>query len=83
MPNQLPQVVEERIVAFSLGHPGLGPCRIAAMLARLERGPLRVSANGVWKVLRRHGPQHPRQATVLDRRLPHPGRAATRARASR
>src|SRR2546430_17221336 len=24
MPNQIPQVVEERIVGFSLGHPGLG-----------------------------------------------------------
>jgi transposase InsO family protein len=55
MPNQMPQIVEERIVAFSLGHPGLGPRRIAAMLARPEWGALRVSANGVWKVLRRHG----------------------------
>ena len=55
MPNQIPQIVEERIVAFSLGHPGLGPRRIAAMLARPEWGALRVSPNGVWKVLRRHG----------------------------
>jgi transposase InsO family protein len=55
MPNQMPQVVEERIVGFSLGHPGLGPRRIAAQLARPEWGGLAVSANGVWKVLRRHG----------------------------
>jgi transposase InsO family protein len=55
MPNQTPQILEERIVAFSLGHPGLGPRRIAAQLARPEWGGLRVSANGVWKVLRRHG----------------------------
>jgi transposase InsO family protein len=55
MANQFPQVVEERIVAFSLGHPGLGPRRIAAQLARPQWGGLRVSANGVWKVLRRHG----------------------------
>jgi hypothetical protein len=55
MPNQLPMVVEERIVAFSLGHPGLGPKRIAAQLARPEWGGLVVSPNGVWKVLRRHG----------------------------
>jgi transposase InsO family protein len=55
MPNQTPQVLEERIVAFSLGHPGLGPRRIAAQLARPEWGGLQVSANGVWKVLRRHG----------------------------
>jgi transposase InsO family protein len=55
MPNQIPQIVEERIVAFSLGHPGLGPRRIAAQLARPEWGRLVVSSNGVWKVLRRHG----------------------------
>jgi transposase InsO family protein len=55
MPNQTPLIVEQRIVAFSLGHPGLGPRRIAAMLGRPEWGALRVSANGVWKVLRRHG----------------------------
>jgi transposase InsO family protein len=55
MPNQTPQIVEERIVAFSLGHPGLGPRRIAAQLGRPEWGALRVSPNGVWKVLRRHG----------------------------
>jgi hypothetical protein len=40
MPNQIPQIVEERIVAFSLGHPGLGPRRIAAQLARPEWGGL-------------------------------------------
>ena len=34
MPNQLSPLVEERIVAFALGHPGLGPRRIAAELAR-------------------------------------------------
>jgi transposase InsO family protein len=55
MPNQMPAVVEERIVGFSLGHPGLGPRRIAAQLARPEWGGLAVSANGVWKVLCRHG----------------------------
>ena len=42
-------------MAFSLGHPGLGPRRIAAQLARPEWGGLAVSPNGVWKVLRRHG----------------------------
>jgi transposase InsO family protein len=55
MPNQVPAMVEERIVAFSLGHPGLGPKRVAAQLARPEWGGLRMSANGVWKVLCRHG----------------------------
>jgi hypothetical protein len=42
-------------VAFSLGHPGLGPRRIAAMLARPQWGALVVSPNGVYTALRRHG----------------------------
>ena len=29
MPNQLSKMVEERIVSFSLAHPGLGPKRVA------------------------------------------------------
>jgi transposase InsO family protein len=55
MPNQLSPVVEQRIVAFALGHPGLGPRRIAAQLARQEWGGLLVSPNGVYKALCRHG----------------------------
>jgi transposase InsO family protein len=55
MPNQLSPLLEERIVAFALGHPGLGPRRIAAELARPRWGGLVVSANGVWRCLRRHG----------------------------
>jgi transposase InsO family protein len=55
MPNQLSVLIEQKIVAFALGHPGLGPRRIAARLARPEWGGLRVSPNGVYKTLRRHG----------------------------
>jgi transposase InsO family protein len=55
MPNQLSPLVEQRIVAFALGHPGLGPKRIAAQLARPEWGGLLVSPNGVYKTLVRHG----------------------------
>lgn len=55
MPNQLSPLVEERIVAFALGHPGLGPRRIAAELARARWGGLVVSHNGVWRCLCRHG----------------------------
>ena len=55
MPNQLSPLVEERIVAFALGHPGLGPRRIAAELARPRWGGLLISPNGVWRCLRRHG----------------------------
>lgn len=62
MPSQMPRIVEERIVAFSLGHPGLGPRRIAA---RPERGGLIVSPNGVWKVLRRHGISMPTKLGLI------------------
>jgi transposase InsO family protein len=55
MPNQLPKMVEERIVSFSLAHPGLGPRRVASELARPKWGGIIVSPNGVWKVLCRHG----------------------------
>lgn len=55
MPNATPVLVEQRIIAFALGHPGSGPARIAAELAREKHGGLRVSANGVYRVLRRHG----------------------------
>jgi transposase len=55
MPNQLSKMVEERIVSFSIAHPGLGPKRIASELAREKWGGIVVSPNGVWKVLCRHG----------------------------
>jgi transposase len=55
MPNQLSPLVEGRILAFCLGHPGLGPRRVAAELAKPRRGGLIVSHNGVWRCLRRHG----------------------------
>ena len=55
MPNQLPAMVEERIVAFAIAHPGLGPRRIASELGRAKWGGIVVSANGVWRCLRRHG----------------------------
>ena len=55
MPNALPKMVEERIVSFSLAHPGLGPQRVAAELAREKWGGMRVSKNGVWRTLVRHG----------------------------
>jgi Homeodomain-like domain len=55
MPNQLPAMVEERIVAFAIAHPGLGRRRIASELRREKWGGIVVSANGVWRCLRRHG----------------------------
>jgi transposase InsO family protein len=55
MPNAFPKMIEERIVSFSLAHPGLGPRRVASELAREKWGGIVVSPNGVWKVLCRHG----------------------------
>jgi transposase InsO family protein len=55
MPNQLPKMIEERILSFSIAHPGLGPKRVASELARAKWGGIVVSPNGVWKVLCRHG----------------------------
>jgi hypothetical protein len=34
MANQISVLVEQRVVAFALGHPGFGPARIAVELAR-------------------------------------------------
>jgi transposase InsO family protein len=73
MPNQLPVLVEQRIVAFCLGHPGHGPRRIASRLARPEWGGLIVSPNGVYKTLCRHGlnTRAKRLALVAGYRAPY------------
>jgi transposase InsO family protein len=55
MPNQLSPIIEQRILAFSIAHPGLGPKRISASLAQERWGGIVVSHNGVWRVLHRHG----------------------------
>ncbi len=55
MPNQLGPHLEQRIVAFALGQPGFGPKRISAELAREKWGGLKISPNGIWRVLKRHG----------------------------
>ena len=55
MANATSVLVEQRVVAFALGHPGFGPARIAAELARPKWGGIVLSTNGVWRVLRRHG----------------------------
>ncbi len=56
MPNALPKMVDggaNRLLCDR--SPGLGPQRVASELARLKWGGLRVSKNGVWRTLRRHG----------------------------
>ena len=55
MPNSIPVLVEQRIVAFALGFPGYGPAHISSELRRAKWGGFCVSANGGYRVLRRHG----------------------------
>lgn len=55
MANATSLLVEQRVVAFALGHPGFGPKRISAELRRAKWGGIALSSNGVWRVLRRHG----------------------------
>jgi transposase InsO family protein len=55
MPNEIGPHLEQRIVAFALGHPGYGPRRISAELEREKWGGIRISEHGVWRVLRRVG----------------------------
>src|SRR3954469_15601732 len=55
MPNQIGPHLEQKIIAFALGLPGLGPRRISAELAREKWGSIRISEHGVWRVLRRVG----------------------------
>jgi transposase InsO family protein len=55
MPNQIGPHLEQRIIAFALGHPGFGPRRISAELRREKWGGIRVSEHGVWRVLCRFG----------------------------
>jgi len=80
MPNELGPHLEQRIVAFALGQPGLGPKRISAELARERWGGLWISPNGVWRVLRRHGLNTRRKrlslvagyAAIYERKPPEP-----------
>ena len=55
MPNAASALTEQRVTAFALAHPGFGPARIAAELAHPKRGGLRISRNGVWRILARRG----------------------------
>jgi transposase InsO family protein len=71
MPNSFPQVVEERILAFAIANPGLGPRRLAAQLQR--QSGIRASQNGIWRVLTRHGlsTRSKRLALVAGYRAPY------------
>jgi transposase InsO family protein len=53
MPNQIGPHLEQRVIAFSLGNPGLGARRISSELRRPKWGGIRISEHGVYRVLRR------------------------------
>jgi transposase InsO family protein len=65
MPNAISHQVEQRVVAFALAHPTLGPHRIALELKQERWGGIVISGNGVWRVLQRHGLQHRRVRLAL------------------
>src|SRR4051794_41845110 len=72
MPNQIGPHLEQRIIAFALGHPGYGPRRISAELARPKWGGLRISEHGVWRGLRRPGLNTRTQPPAPVAPPPHP-----------
>jgi transposase InsO family protein len=55
MPNATSPLVEQKVLAFALAHPTVGPQRISDELRRTKWGGFKISPNGVHKVLRRHG----------------------------
>jgi transposase InsO family protein len=78
MPNQIGPHLEQRIIAFALGHPGYGPRRISAELAREKWGGLRISEHGIWRVLVRVGlnTRSKRLALIARHRDPYERRPA-------
>lgn len=58
MPNALPKMIEERIVSFSIAHPGLGPRRVASELAK-KKSPERC-VEGALPSRAEHSRQAPR-----------------------
>jgi transposase InsO family protein len=55
MPNATSPLIEQKVLAFALAHPTFGPQRISSELRRPKWGGIKISPNGVYKVLRRHG----------------------------
>jgi hypothetical protein len=65
------QLTEQAVLAFALGHPGLGPRRISTTFVQERGGPHRHQLNCVWRSLRRRG---------LNRRIGCRGRKGPAAR---
>src|SRR2546425_996585 len=72
MPNAISPMVEQRILAMAIAFPGWGPNRISLELGRPKWGGIKVSGNGVWRLLRRHGLGHRAQRLALCADMQHP-----------
>jgi len=48
-------MLEQRVLALALAYPGWGPNRLSLELRREKWSGIKLSANGIWRVLRRHG----------------------------
>jgi hypothetical protein len=55
MANATSPLIEQRVVAFALGHPGFGAGPHRRRAGQATRGEISLSPNGVWRVLGRHG----------------------------
>jgi len=62
MPNSTSPLIEQRVLAFSLAHPTVGPQRISDELRRPKWGGFKISPNGVHKVVTPSRAQHQGQA---------------------
>jgi Winged helix-turn helix len=71
MANATSVLVEQRVVAFALGHPGFGPARIAADLATERWGAIQLSTMGCGGCCAAR-PEHPRQTLWAGHRLRRP-----------
>lgn len=80
MPNQIGPHLEQRVIAFSLGHPGFGARRISSELRREKWGGIRISENGVYRVLRRVGLNTRNRRLALIARHADPYERAPRVR---
>jgi hypothetical protein len=55
MANQTSPFIEQRVVAFALGHPGFGPMRVAAELRRQVRRDRALAQRGAPGAVSPHG----------------------------
>ena len=81
MPNRLSLVIEQRIVAYSLGHPGQGRTRISSELARPKRAASSSRPTACGACCRRHGSIDQTKRLSADRGLlKHPSNQPTHCR---